>query len=67
MKEPDDVSEIKRALRQCKTAGDVHGVADHYRAKVQALHKMPDTKVFAIQIINLKQYLLQQFRSDAQG
>lgn len=67
MKEPKDVSEIKRALRQCKTAADVHSVADHYRAKVRALHKMPDTKVFAIQILNLKLYLVQQFRSDAQG
>ena len=60
--QPELVLEIKRAFRACKTTADVHSVADKYRSEVQAMHKVHETKVFAIQIINLKDYMLNDLR-----
>lgn len=60
--QPEIVLEIKRAFRACKTTADVHAVADKYRAEVRALHKVRETKVFAIHIINLKDYMLNDLR-----
>jgi len=49
---------IKDALRACTTAAEVERVSGQYRADVLAMHKDPETRVFAVQIVNMKAYLL---------
>lgn len=65
MKEPEKVTEIKSALRSCTRIVDVNTTADHYRAEVQAMHKDPKTRVFALQIANLKFYMIRCVLNDA--
>lgn len=59
MKEPEDVTKIKDAIRACRTVADVHAIADHYRPQVAALKASQETRVFAHQISNLKSYMIQ--------
>ena len=47
-------------LRTCKTAGDIHSVADHYRADVVA---MKGTARYH-HIVNAKAYYLEALRND---
>lgn len=65
MEEPERVAEIKNALRSCKRIVDVNTTADHYRAEVQAMHKDPKTRVFALQIVNLKFFMIRCVLNDA--
>ena len=51
---PDIVAEIKAALRSAESADEIEQVSDKYREAVRALHDDPDRRVFAIQIINIK-------------
>ncbi len=52
---------IKTALRACKTPREIENVSTLYREEVQALHENKATRVHAIQIVNLKAYMLNDF------
>lgn len=66
MREPDRVTEIKNALRSCKRIVDVNSVADQYREEVKAMHDDPKTRVFALQIINMKFWMIRCVLKDAE-
>lgn len=53
-----EADRIKQRLDECKTAAEVEQVANDERDNVRALAKIPDAKVLAIQIANLKLYKL---------
>lgn len=58
---------IKARLNSCATPRQVHEVADAERAEVQAMAKgSADGKTMAIQIANLKAYILGRMRNGVQ-
>lgn len=62
MSQPEIVDEIKDALRNCASVLDVEACADKYRAAVKELNVSDHTA--ALQIINLKDYRIEQLRKD---
>lgn len=52
----DEANRIKDRLRACKTAAEVHKVADEEREAVRSMAKTDN--VLAIHIVNLKAYML---------
>lgn len=54
----DTADRIKDRLRACKTEAEVKSVADEERAAVMDMATTPEGKTLAIQIANLKAYVL---------
>ncbi len=52
---------IKAELKECRTRAEVEAVSDKYRDEVRAMHADAATKVYAIHILNLKAYILNDF------
>lgn len=55
-----EAERIKDRLRACKTPDEVNAIADEERANVKALAETD--RVMAIQIANLKAYMLGMFK-----
>ena len=58
MREPENVTKIKDALRACKNVAEVNAIAKQFRPEVEAMKKDPQLRVFAIHISNLKTYMI---------
>ena len=55
-----EANRIKGLMRKCKTEAELEAVADQERANVQAMNRAGgEAKTLAIQIVNLKAFLLQ--------
>ncbi len=60
----EEADAIKADLRACKTPAEIHEVSDRHRERVRALYADKKTRVHALHIANLKQYRLDQLRTE---